>query len=155
MHVVTAENYEEAQDAIRDILMMYVDMAESYQGFGHAVDVFIRFNPLKFVDCEQDGGDYAGLVDLDLLRTGSAIAILSGLYDLWSEVDAIEDEAVGRAIEAGKLKFVPDVEAVASKALRCGPMKPEDAWFDDAVAPIYRCHVLGYFSRLASLDGRV
>lgn len=46
---ITSQNYGEAEDAIRDILMMYVDMATSYGGFGHATDVYIRFEPLRFV----------------------------------------------------------------------------------------------------------
>lgn len=150
MHTITTENYGEALEAVRDILLMYVDMAESYQGFGHAVDAAIRFDPLRFVDAEV--GEQGYLVDLELLRAGSAIAVLCYLYDAWAEEQSIagpHTERYQRALTLGKLRHVPDIEAVAVEALRRDKMSLNDSWFADAVAPIYRKYVLGYFRRLA------
>jgi len=157
-HQITLENYDEAQEAVRDILMLYVDMAESYSGFGHAVDVNVRFDPLKYVDAEvvvPEG--YAPPVDIDLLRTGSAIAALCYLYDLWCEFDMVDvpsGSAIKTGVEAGRLSLVPDVEAVAREALRRNKMPQDDPWFDEAVEPIYERHVIGYFERLSRMHRR-
>ena len=154
MHTVTLENYEEAQEATRDILTMFVDMAESYSGFGHAVDIALRFDPLKFVDADLSPD--VVWVDIDLLRSGSAVAVLASLYDLWCEVEAVDVPHRNRlqkeAIEAGRLHHSPDIEAVAREALRRDRMPLEDPWFEEVVQPIYRKHVLGYFRRLSEMD---
>lgn len=157
MHTVTAENYEEALDATRDILMMFVDMAESYSGFGHAVDVAIRFDALKFVDA--DLAEDVVWVDIALLRSGSAVAILAYFYDMWCEFEAVDvpqppgnDHRYKEAVESGRLHHSPDIETVAREALKRNEMALEDPWFDVAVQPIYRKHVLGYFSRLSEMD---
>ena len=50
MHVITKENYEEANQAIRDILFLFKELADGYHGFGHAADYGLRFHPLKFLD---------------------------------------------------------------------------------------------------------
>lgn len=157
MHTVTKDNYEEAQDAIRDILMMSVDMAESTSGFGHAVDVHIRFDPLKFVDAEV-AADVVW-VDIDLLRSGSALAIVAFFYDMWCEFDAVDvtdqagsDHRYKVAVEMGRLHHSPDVEAVVREALNRNHMAQDDPWFERAVQPIYRKYVLGYFRRLSAMD---
>lgn len=154
MHTITRENYEEAQEATRDILTMFVEMAESYSGFGHAVDIAVRFDPLKFVDAER--APEVVWVDIDLLRSGSAVAVLASLYDLWCEFEAVDVPHRGsrqkQAIEAGRLHHFPDIEAVAREALRRDRMPLEDPWFDEAVRLIYRKHVLGYFRRLSEMD---
>ncbi|HEY8615710.1 hypothetical protein [Phenylobacterium sp.] len=151
-HTITSENYGEAQDAIRDILLLYVDMAESYSGFGHATDVNVRFDPLKFVDAELiTPTGYAPLVDITLLRTGSAIAILCALYDEWCEFEAVVGRRFKEAIQSGRLGLVPDVDLVAREALQRGEMRLEDMWFDEAVEPIYQRHVVGYFERLSKM----
>lgn len=157
MHTVTLENHEEAQEATRDILKMFVDMAESYSGFGHLVDIALRFDPLKFVDAEV--APEVAWVDIDLLRSGSAVAVLASLYDLWCEFEAVDVPHRGsrqkQAIEAGRLHHFPDIEAVAREALRRNRMPLEDPWFEEVVQPIYRKHVLGYFRRLSELDRKV
>ena len=154
MHTVTLENHEEAQEATRDILKMFVDMAEGYSGFGHLIDTAVRFDPLKFVDA--DVAPEVVWVDIDLLRSGSAVAVLASLYDLWFEFEAVDvPHRVGRqkeAIEAGRLRHSPDIEDVAREALRRDRMMLDDPWFDEAVRPIYRKHVLGYFRRLSEMD---
>jgi len=81
MHIVGEGNYQEAVNAVRDILMTYVDLAEATEGFSHNADVYVRFDPLKFVDAEvEDKGTY--YVDLELLRAGSAVAILCAFYNI-------------------------------------------------------------------------
>lgn len=150
MHTITPENYEEAQEATRDILKMFVDMAESYSGFGHGVDIALRFDPLKFVDA--DLSPEVVWVDIDLLRSGSAVAVLASLYNLWCEFEAVDVPHLGshqkEAIEAGRLHHCPDIEDVAREAFRRDRMPLEDPWFDEVVQPIYRKHVLGYFRLL-------
>ena len=117
MHTITAKNVHEAEDAIRDILLMYVEMASSYHGFGHAVDIAIRFNPLRFIDAEVEPGN-SYFVDVDLLRTGSAIVIVCRLYDCWCEHEGIystQADIYKRAVEEGRLHFNPDIEKSYSK----------------------------------------
>ena len=54
MHVVNLDNYGEAQDAIRDILLMYVDMAESYSGFGQTFSATKRWGGSAYRDLAYD-----------------------------------------------------------------------------------------------------
>lgn len=155
MHVIGKHNFEEAGDAIRDILMMYVDLADGTAGFGHNADVYVRFDPFKFVDAEakEDGYYY---VDLELLRAGSAVAILCALYNVWTEEQKLEGhpltERFQAAIGAGRLSRFPDIEGVIIEAIRRNCALIEDQWMDDAVRPIYRKYVIGYFARLAKRD---
>ena len=154
MHLITSENYLEAAEAIRDILMMYVDMADGYHGFGHASDVHIRFDPLRFIDAQTDNEAY--YIDLDLLRSGSAIVILCVYYDLWAEEQFVHGHPRNvryqSALDDGRLSAFPDIEAVIREALGRGEMSIDDPWFDEAVAPIYRKYVRGFFRRLAEAD---
>ena len=154
MHLITSKNYLEAAEAIRDILMMYVGMADDYGGFGHASDVCIRFDPLRFIDAETD--DKAYYVDLNLLRSGSAVAILCAYYDLWAEEDRVYghlgNERYQAALDGGRFSAFPDIEAVIREALSRGEMAADDPWFDEAATPIYRKYVRGFFRRLASAD---
>lgn len=150
-YVVTPDNYVQAQNAIRDILLMYVGLAED-GCFTHAADHPVRFDRLAFVDAEMDCQGYAPLVDLDLLRTGSAIAALCFTYDLWCEFEAVDIEAgrgIRQALAQDRFRFVPDVEGVLREALERNEMTLEDPWFDEAVRPIHQRHVVGYFTRLA------
>ena len=154
-HVINTENYQDALDAIRDIRFLYVEMAESYSGFGHASDVNINFDPLKYVDAELDNPPgYAPLIDMDFLRNGSAVLILCRLYDEWCEHDAVYGSRYKDAIEGGRLHFTPDVETVAKEALRRGQIPVEDPWLDAAVEPIYQRYVVKYFGRLSLMHRR-
>lgn len=158
MHLINRANYEEAVDAVKDILMMYVDLTDNTAGFGHAANTYIRFDPLKFVDAEVvDDGYY--YVDLDLLRSGSAIAILCEFYDLWCEEQPLVGNPRSRrfelALNEGQLKRFPDIEAAIRDALFRTDMTLDDPWFDTAVHPIYRKYVVSFFDRLASSDRNV
>jgi len=155
MHVVGSQNYPEALDAIRDILMLYVDLADSTQGFGHNADTYVRFDRLKFVDAqvESDGYHY---VDLELLRAGSAIAIVCVFYDLWCEDQPLSGHPASEryevAIAGGRLSHFPDIEAVLRDALNRKYLAIDDPWFEHALNPIYRKYVCGFFERLAQGD---
>lgn len=39
MRTLTFYDFEEASQALKDILFLYVEMAKNYAGFGHAVDI--------------------------------------------------------------------------------------------------------------------
>lgn len=155
MHVINSENYHEAEDAVRDILMLYVDLADATAGFGHAAGVYVRFDPLKFVDTEGDGTPNH-YVDLDLLRAGSAVAMVCAFYDLWNEDQHLQGHPLSKRYEAalneGRLSAFPDIEEVLRAAIRRDYMPIDDPWFEEAVVPIYRKYVLGFFRRLGSLD---
>lgn len=154
MHLITNDNHEEALDAVRDVLLMYEEMASDYEGFGHAVDIYVRFDPLKFIDSETDGKAY--YVDMDVLRSGSAVAILCAFYDLWCEEQSLSNHPLTTryqdALEAGRLRQFSDIEEVIRAAIARNAMPLEDSWFDEAVAPIYRKYVIGLFARLAACD---
>jgi hypothetical protein len=151
VHIITRDNYGEAVDAIRDILLLYVEMAESYHGFGHAADVNVRFDPLKFVDAQLEMYDgYAPLIDINFLRAGSAMVILSALYDDWCEFEAVSDR-FREAVLNGRLGFTPDIESVAKEAFGRKEIALEDPWFDEAVRPIYERYVTAYFEQLAKM----
>lgn len=154
-HLITDENQGEARDALRDILLLYVELAECYSGFGHAANVYQRFDPLRFVDAElASRPGYAPLVDLDFLHVGPAIAILCALYDEWCEFEEVDGGPFREAILTGRLSHVPDVERVAREAIGRGPMPLEDPWFEAAVEPIYQRHVIGRFEALSKMHRR-
>jgi hypothetical protein len=153
---VTAENYEEASEAVRDILMMYVDMAHATEGFGHSSDVHIRFDPLKFVNAQDDGKAF--YVDMDLLRAGSAVAIACVFYDLWCEEQHLSGphvKAFDDALADGRLRAFPEVERLVREAIEWDYVVIEDDRFEEAVLPIYRKYVLGFFQELAHADRSV
>lgn len=153
MHIVGADNYHEANDAVRDILMMYVDLADATAGFGHNADVHVRFDPFKFVDAEVDDADRYHYVDIDLLRAGSAVAILCAFYDLWLEEQEVEQQTLTKrfqaAVDEKRFSRFPDIESVIAEAIARNSAPIEDLWMNQAVAPIYRTYVLGFFARLA------
>ena len=154
MQVITPENRHEALGALREILLLYVSLAENL-GFGDSVDADIRLDPLFYVDAEMNNRGYAPLLDLDLLRTGSAIAALCILYDSWSgewPVDNRLTQGIKQALIEMRFRHVPDVQAVMVEAFRRNEMPLDDLWFDDAVAPIYQRHVRGFFERLSKRD---
>ena len=155
MHVVGSQNYPEALDAIRYILMLYVDLADNTQGFGHNADTYIRFDRLKFVDAQVESDDYY-YVDLELLHAGSAIAIVCVFYDLWCEYQSLSAHPASEhcevAVNSGRLSHFPDIEAVLRDAIVRKYMAIDDPWFEQVLTPIYRKYVLGYFERLAQAD---
>ncbi len=82
---INEENYPVAIAATRDILYMYYDLVESYEGFGHNIETG-NFDPIFFVDCylfEPKGFTFG--IDVNILHEGSAIAILCKFSDYWDE----------------------------------------------------------------------
>ena len=113
---ITEENYQKAYDAIRDILFMYVDLVESYGGFGHNIERG-RFSPLEFVDApiiEPEG--YTFGIDVPLLQSGSAIALLCELSDAWDDYETWDVKSwplmplIKEANEAGRFSHLPEIQ---------------------------------------------
>jgi len=154
MHVITLGNYQEAHHALRDILYLYVDLAESYNGFGHGIDTG-TFDPFQFIDAEVDvPPNYASPVDLDLLRHGSAIALLCGLYDLWNELESVNVDLpwVARlrtALAQYRFAHSPEIERVMLETFERN-LTFDDPWLDEQLQPIYEKYVADYFARLAA-----
>lgn len=152
MHIVTWDTVEEFNQAGRDVLMMFVDIAE--QG-GRLTDanIWIRFDPLKFVDADQDGKGVYG--DFGLVRTGSALAILCDFYDRWEEDQPLVDEATKpfvAAIHDGRLSRFADIADTVTDALKREATHTLSPWFNQAVRPIYQRYVQSYFAKLAAVD---
>ena len=150
-HVITQDNRTEAADAVRDILLMYADLALDGV-LTHNAEWPIRFDPLKFVDAVQDcAGHY--YVDIDLLRTGSAMAIAATFSTFWNEDQGASaganTEAYAAAIQEGRLRHIPDIEAVLIEFLIGEHSALQDPWFDQAGAKLCQVHVRNYFGRLA------
>ena len=154
MHVVNQENSGAAVDAVRDILVMYVNVAED-GGIIHNADWAIRFDPLMYVDSVQDS-DRTYYVDMDLLRAGSALAIVARYFSAWSEEQGVhawkDTERYAQAVTAGRLAHLPDIEAVLVEHLSGGHAAPNDSWFDDVTPALCETYVRSYFRRLAVGD---
>ncbi|ESQ86585.1 hypothetical protein ABAC460_23005 [Asticcacaulis sp. AC460] len=152
MHLITDENINEAYDAVKDILMMYCFMVWRYNGFSFGASDFIRFPVLKYLTAEE--AEYEGRVDTNLLRSGSAVALLAILYDSWISNDVVvaaPDQK--KAILDGCLTAFPDIDAVARQALNHPPMPwSSDHWFDRLGEPIYNAYVLGFFRMMARVE---
>lgn len=152
MHLITRDNYSETGEAVRDILLMYTGVVGDRM-FLHNADWPIRFDPLKFVDAVQV--DSSWYVDVDLLRTGSALAIFAAFYDGWSEEHGVfafrQTERFAEAIREGRLRHNPDIEAALLEALSGDHASPTDPWFDELSRRLCATHVIAYFRRL--VDG--
>ncbi len=147
---ITEDNYQAAYDAIRDILYMYVDLVESYEGFGHNIERG-KFSPLEFVDApvmEPDG--YTFGIDILLLQSGSAIALLCELSDAWDEYETWEVKSwpliplIKDAYEADRFNHLPEIQKAFNLAL--GTDEDE---FRKQLERVYKKYVCGYFSKLA------
>lgn len=151
MHVVNQGNLGEAIDAVRDVLVMYVNVAED--GFiPHNADWAIRFDPLMYVDAVQDS-ERAYYVDMDLLRAGSAMAMVARYFSAWSEEQGVhawkDTERYAAAVAAGRLAHLPEIEAVLVEHLSGRHAAADDPWFDEVTPALCETYVRSYFSRLA------
>jgi hypothetical protein len=157
MHLITRDNYSEADDAVRDILMMYVELARD-QFFIHNVDVHIRFDPLKFVDAKPDTTSVY-YVNLDLLQTGSALAIVALFHTYWSEEQGVyagaRTEQFRQAILGGRLSHFPDIEEVLLEFLKGEHTDLLDSWFDEVTTALVKAHVNPFFEGLAPAKEKV
>lgn len=147
---ITTDNYQEANDAIRDILFMYVDLVESYEGFGHNIERG-KFNALDFIDArvvESEGYTFA--IDETLLFPGAAISLLCDLSDAWDEYETWHVKnwpvinEIQEAYEANRFSHMPDIE----KAIELGFGNNEEE-FRDQLKVVYKAYVCGYFERIA------
>lgn len=146
---ITENNYQKAYDAIKDILYMYVDMIESYEGFGHNIETG-KFSPLDFVDApiiEPEGYTFA--VDVSLLQNGSAIALLCELSDAWDEYETWEVKnwplipLIKLASDAGRFNHLPIIQ----QAFKFG-FGSDEAAFREQLVKVYKQCVCSYFVQL-------
>ena len=146
---ITTDNYHEATDAIRDILYMYVDLVESYEGFGHNIERG-KFKALDFIDArviEPEGYTFA--IDESLLFPGAAISLLCDLSDAWDEYETWDVEnwpiinEIKLAYESSRFSHMPEVD----KAIGLGFGNSEEE-FRDQLKVVYKVHVCGYFEKL-------
>jgi hypothetical protein len=150
MHIITSENSDEFYEASRDVLAMFVQIAEEGGRLTDA-NVWIRFDPLKFVDAMDDGKLNYG--NIDLVRKGSAIAILCDFYDRWEEECPLVDPITAHfvlAIREGKLSAFADIADTVTEALNREKTNTLSPWLNQAVRPIYQKYVKSYFASLAS-----
>lgn len=147
---ITEANYQQAFDAIRDILFMYVDLIKSYGGFGHNIDRG-KFSPLEFVDApilEPEG--YTFGIDVALLQNGSAIALLCELSDAWDEYQTWNIKTwplipnIKGANESRRFSHLPEIQ----EAFDLGFGENEEA-FREQLQKVYKTYVCGYFDSLA------
>ena len=148
---ITANTLPYAQAAIRDILYLYVDMIQSYRGFGHGLDAGL-FLPLEFINAKTVcplGSSFE--LDESLLHVGSSIAILCSISDCLDEVGVVSAEwtiiAMAKdAFDAGRFCHMPKIH----EAFRLAFDGDEPA-FREQLAGVYRHHVLAYFSELIAV----
>jgi hypothetical protein len=145
MHHITDENYYEVNDVIRDILLMYVDMIESYRGFGHNIQTG-AFKPMVYLDsllCEPEG--YSFDIDMKLLQSGSAICLLCFLSDILDETDEWNLDSpfmieISIAFKAKRFSQFPEIE----KAFQLALLENETE-FRKQLNIVYKCYVVEYF----------
>ncbi len=148
---ITEDNYQEAYDAIRDILYLYVDMVESYEGFGHNLERG-KFLPLEFVDAQiYEPEGYTFAIDLALLQSGAAIALLCELSDAWDEYETWEVKGwplitqIKEAKEADRFNHLPEIQEAFDLAFS----NNEDA-FRNQLMKVYKTYVCAYFNKLSA-----
>jgi hypothetical protein len=147
---ITTENLELTNDAIRDILFMYVDLVESYEGFGHNI-ARGQFKALDFIDArvvEPEGYTFA--IDETLLYPGAAISLLCDVSDAWDEYETWDVKnwpqinEIKKAYEANRFSHMPEIE----KAFELGFSNNEEE-FREQLKLVYEAHVCSYFQKLA------
>jgi hypothetical protein len=110
------EEWQQARDAIRDILYLYWDLAYNYGGFPGDHDTG-TFKPWDFLDCTVEEG-YGGADAEQLLHQGAAVALLSWLMDWWDQGWPAGDPATYRAaLEAGRFEHLPAARAAVVAGL--------------------------------------
>ena len=148
LNEINEENYAEAISAIRDILYLYYDLVESYNGFGHNIDTG-TFDLIFFADCylfEPEGTTFG--IDVNILHEGSAVAILCKLSDYWDEHGLLpNDEFVTQVkdiLSEGRLDHLPLAEEAIKEAFQ------DEERFRDLLGEVYKNYVLRRFGKLAT-----
>lgn len=145
---ITEDNYQLANDAIRSILFMYVDLIESYNGFGHNIDTgnITPATYLELIDApviEREG--YILGVNTELMQQGSAIALLCMLSDAWDEHETWDTgwdilNLTKNALIDKRFQHMPAIE----KAFKLGFSSSENK-FREQLKHVYNNHVINYF----------
>ncbi len=132
--------------------MMFADIAEEGGRLTDA-NIWIRFEPLKFIDVADDGKYNYG--NLELVRAGSAISILCDFYDRWEEERPLLDHITTpfvAAIREGRLTPYMDIGDTIIEALEREEANTLWPWFNHAVCPIYQKYIKSFFAKLATVD---
>lgn len=144
---INEENYSVAIAAIRDILYMYYDLVESYEGFGHNIEIG-SFDPIFFVDCylfEPKGCSFG--IDVNILHEGSAVGILCKLSDFWDEHQTQPEGKfaleVKQILSESRLDHLP----LAEKAIKLAFEDEEK--FRDLLDEVYEKYVVQFFKQLS------
>ena len=148
---INEHNYQVANEAIKNILYMYVDLIESYSGFGHGIETgdFDPYSYLSLIDTtinEPEG--YTFGINANLLKTGSAIALLCMLSDSWDEFETCNSDwdilnDTKKAFIENRFKHMPDIH----QAFELGFGESEDE-FRKQLRIVYENHVVEYFKYL-------
>lgn len=146
--VIDEHNYELADAATRDILFLFRDLVISYGGFGHGVNCG-QFDPFLFsnVIVRESEGVSLG-IDVRLLMSGSAIAIMCAISDAWDETDpryTLSSPYFKRVKGLLRNDGFPDFPDLR-KTLEIG-LSDEDR-FRARLPVIYEEYVFGYFLKL-------
>lgn len=135
-----------AQDALRDILFMYRELANwrgLWDDFGWEDG---KFEPLEWIDFPADGADL-DTEDLRLLHEGSALKLICHMLQSWGQggYPTLETAYIGQirhAVTSGRLNHLPELKDVLSDSFT------SDAALKERAEEIYDRYVVGYFHRL-------
>lgn len=115
------EDWQEAEQAIRDILFLYRELTD-YLGIVGDHDTG-TFQPWKFVDCSVDDG-YGGDEAEKLLHEGAAVALLSEMIDWWTQGSGSNIETYRAAIEQRRFDHLPTARGGRRRPRRGGGHDP-------------------------------
>ena len=139
------DDLDELQNALRDSVFLFWDMALSYQGFGQGVDIG-SFDVFRFLDAEADNPALEG--GIELARIGAGIALLCRLADQMEEAGTgdLEDSDLRlrtrEALSSGCLDDRPEMRLAVEAALK------DETAFREMLPDIYAEYVKGYLRRL-------
>jgi hypothetical protein len=146
---INEENYPNAISAIRDILYMFYDLKESYEGFGHNIETG-SFNPLSYADCYlSEPPGYAFGIDVEILHEGAMVSILCRLSDYWDDIEEVPETdkfviEVRHMLSKGRFDHLPLAERAISAAFS------DEGKFRELLVQIYQDYVVERFRKLAA-----
>ena len=141
-------NLEKANEAIRDILFMYRELtnyAGLFDDFGSEDGVFDPEHYINYVDTSECLSEE----DLDLLHHGSAIKIICGVLQSWSQ-GGYPERASYYTILAQKLldnKQLDHIDELRNMLALC---LESETKFNQYRKNIYHNYVIGYFKKLCN-----
>ena len=148
---VSIDTIAKANAAVRDILFLFVDMLESYAGFGHGLDTG-SFWPFDFLDSRRVLADEDSLeINLDLLHSGSGVAVLCAISDSWDECQSANLQlpvlkAADQALASGRFHHIHEIEL----AVRLG-LGSDELAFRRQLPIVHERYVVSYFLKLLKL----